>query len=163
LRELLGSTSGLSCDSPPTLEEKTQRSGYPDLRVVDLASRRVFYLDPKFYAVAAATAVSAHFISNRKTATNKVGDDAVHLIVGFEHERTREKWTMEIHGAGTSSIFPIQGEVEAEFQGAITTYIARGDCGIRERAIDRLYSALGITITNTSKNKSRSCSYGYWT
>src|SRR4029453_10901488 len=51
LRELLSSTSGLSCDSPRTIEGKVQRSGYPDLRIVDLASKRVFYLDPKLYAV----------------------------------------------------------------------------------------------------------------
>src|SRR5256885_8505179 len=46
LRELLNSTSGLSCDFPRTAEGKVQRSGYPDLRIVDLASTRVFYLDP---------------------------------------------------------------------------------------------------------------------
>jgi hypothetical protein len=51
LRELLSSASGLSCDSPRTIEGKVQRSGYPDLRIVDLASKRVFYLDPKLYAV----------------------------------------------------------------------------------------------------------------
>jgi len=32
------------------LEGKVQRSGYPDLRIVDLASKRVFYLAPKLYA-----------------------------------------------------------------------------------------------------------------
>lgn len=43
LRELLDSVPGLSCDFPRTSEGQVQRSGYPDLRIVDLASGRVFY------------------------------------------------------------------------------------------------------------------------
>jgi hypothetical protein len=50
LRELLSATSGLKCDFPLTAEGKLQRSGYPDLRITDLESKRVFYLDPKLYA-----------------------------------------------------------------------------------------------------------------
>jgi len=50
LRELLNSSPGLNCDFPKTAEGKVQRSGYPDLRIVDLATKRVFYLDPKLYA-----------------------------------------------------------------------------------------------------------------
>ena len=66
LRDLLNSTPGLSCDFPPTAQGKVQRFGYPDLRVVDLASKRVFYLDAKLIA-AGATALCAHFISNPKS------------------------------------------------------------------------------------------------
>jgi hypothetical protein len=51
LRELLNATPGLNCDLPPTAEGHAQRSGYPDLRIVDVASKRVFYLDPKLYVV----------------------------------------------------------------------------------------------------------------
>lgn len=51
LRELLSATPGLSCDFPKTNDGKIQRSGYPDLQIVDLASKRVFYLDPKLYSV----------------------------------------------------------------------------------------------------------------
>src|SRR5439155_6253972 len=47
LRELLNATPGLNYDFPRTADDKTQRSGYPDLRIVDLATTRVFYLDPK--------------------------------------------------------------------------------------------------------------------
>ena len=47
LREVLNSTPGLACDFPHTAEGKVQRSGYPDLRIVDVSSKRVFYLDPK--------------------------------------------------------------------------------------------------------------------
>jgi len=40
----------LQCDFPLTAEGKLQRSGYPDLRITELESKRVFYLDPKLYA-----------------------------------------------------------------------------------------------------------------
>ncbi len=49
LRQLLNAAPGLSCDFPRTAEGRMQRSGYPDLRIVDLASKRVFYLDPRLY------------------------------------------------------------------------------------------------------------------
>jgi hypothetical protein len=118
LRELLSSTSGLSCDSPPTIEGKTQRSGYPDLRIVDLASRRVFYLDPKLYAVGNRKSSFRTFYFEPKTATNKVGDDAVHFIVGFEHEQ-REKngrWTFTRWDLVDLSHFKVK--LKAEFQGS---------------------------------------------
>src|SRR5205814_10429319 len=50
LRELLNATPGLQCDFPITAEGKVQRSGYPDLRISDIQSKRVFYLDSKLYA-----------------------------------------------------------------------------------------------------------------
>lgn len=51
IRELLNAAPGFSCDFPRTAEGRVQRSGYPDLRLVDLSSKRAFYLDPKLYAV----------------------------------------------------------------------------------------------------------------
>src|SRR5437773_7054657 len=86
LRELLNATSGLSCDFPLTAEGKAQRSGYPDLRIVDLESKRVFYLDPKLYAAGSRDSSFRTFYFEPKKATNKVHDDAVHFIVGFQHE-----------------------------------------------------------------------------
>jgi hypothetical protein len=66
LRELLNAAPGLKCDFPRTAEGRVQRSGYPDLRIVDVVSKRVFYLDPKLYVAGAETAVFAHSISNPK-------------------------------------------------------------------------------------------------
>jgi hypothetical protein len=86
LRELLNSTPGLSCDFPRTADGKVQRSGYPDLRIVDTASKRVFYLDPKLYAAGSRESSFRTFYFEPKVATNKVRDDAVHFVVGFEHQ-----------------------------------------------------------------------------
>ena len=86
LRELLNATSGLRCDFPLTAEGKVQRSGYPDLRIVDLPSQRIFYLDAKLYAAGSRDSSFRTFYFEPKKATKKVRDDAVHFIVGFEHE-----------------------------------------------------------------------------
>ena len=90
LRELLDSAPGVNCHFPPTAEGRVQRSGYPDLCVVDLASKRVFYLDAKLYAAGSRDSGFRTFYFEPKVTTNKVRDDAVHLIAGFEHE-PREK------------------------------------------------------------------------
>ena len=67
LRELLNATRGLHCDFPVTAEGKLQRSGYPDLRITDLQSKRVLYLTRSFTPPAVVTAVSARFISSRRS------------------------------------------------------------------------------------------------
>ena len=85
LRELLNAAPGLRCDFPLTAQGKVQRSGYPDLRIVDLESKRVFYLDPKLYAVGSRDSSFRVFYFEPRKSTNKVRDDAVHFVVGFEH------------------------------------------------------------------------------
>ena len=85
LRELLNTTPGLQCEFPLTADGKLQRSGYPDLRITDLKSKRVFYLDPKLYAAGSRDSSFRTFYFEPKKSTNKVRDDAVHFVVGFEH------------------------------------------------------------------------------
>src|SRR5882762_9974716 len=87
IRELLNQTPGLACDFPKTAAGGKQRSGYPDLELVDQLSHRVYYLDPKLYAVGSRDSSFRTFSFEPKIATNKVRDDAVHFIVGFEHEK----------------------------------------------------------------------------
>jgi len=128
LRELLSSTPGLSCDFPRTIDEKVQRSGYPDLRIIDLTSRRVFYLDPKLYAAGSRNSSFRTFYFEPKKATNKVGEDAVHFIVGFEHERREggssspgsmakaQRWKFTRWNLVDLSHFKVK--LKAEFQGS---------------------------------------------
>ncbi|MFL6505890.1 MAG: hypothetical protein ACJ8KC_10810, partial [Candidatus Udaeobacter sp.] len=85
LRELLNATPGLQCNFPLTAEGKVQRSGYPDLRITDRESKRVFYLDPKLYAAGSRDSSFRTFYFEPRKSTNKVRDDAVHFVVGFEH------------------------------------------------------------------------------
>jgi hypothetical protein len=67
LRKLLNATPGLQCEFPLTVDGKVQRSGYPDLRIVDLESKRIFYLDPKLYAAGSRESSFRTFYSNRRS------------------------------------------------------------------------------------------------
>lgn len=117
IRDLLNSVPGLSCDFPKTAAEKMQRSGYPDLRLVDTASGRIYYLDPKLYAAGSRGSSFRTFYFEPKVATNKVGDDAVHLILGFEHEaRKAGHWNFPRWDVVDLSSFKVK--LKAEFQGS---------------------------------------------
>ena len=117
LRELLNATPGLSCDVPHTAEDRAQRSGYPDLRLVDLETKRIFYLDPKLYAAGSRDSSFRTFYFEPKIATNKVRDDAVHLIAGFEHEpRSEGHWKFTRWDLVDLAHFKVK--LKAEFQGS---------------------------------------------
>jgi hypothetical protein len=55
------------------------------LRIIDLESKRVFYLDPKLYAAGSRDSSFRTFYLEPKKSINKVRDDTVHFVVGFEH------------------------------------------------------------------------------
>lgn len=117
LRELLNRIPGYRCDFPHTAEERVQRSGYPDLRLVEIASNRVFYLDPKLYAAGSRESSFRTFYFEPKVTTNKVRDDAVHLLVGFEHApRSNGRWTFTRWDLVDLSHFKVR--LKAEFQGS---------------------------------------------
>ena len=117
LRELLNTTPGLSCDFPRTADGKIQRSGYPDLRVVDVATKRVFYLDPKLYAAGSRGSSFRTFYFEPKVATNKVREDAVHFIAGFEHDARKDgHWQFTRWDLVDLSHFQVK--LKAEFQGS---------------------------------------------
>jgi len=117
LRELLNAEPGLSCDLPRTAQGRVMRSGYPDLRIVDLASKSVFYLDPKLYGVGSRDSSFRAFYFEPKIATNKVCDDAVHFIAGFEHEPRKEgHWKFTRWDLVDLAQFRVK--LKAEFQGS---------------------------------------------
>ena len=118
LRELLNAGPGLSCDLPRTAQGRVMRSGYPDLRIVDLASKRVFYLDPKLYAVGSRDSSFRAFYFEPKIATNKVRDDAVHFIVGFEHEPREKSGRWNFTRWDLVDLAQFRVKLKAEFQGS---------------------------------------------
>jgi hypothetical protein len=117
MRELLNSAPGLNCDFPHTVADRIQRSGYPDLRLVDTETKRVFYLDPKLYAAGSRESSFRTFYFEPKIATNKVRDDAVHFIVGFEHEKRQgNHWRFTRWDLVDLAQFKVK--LKAEFQGS---------------------------------------------
>ena len=69
---------------PRTAAGEEQRSGYPDLRLV-LENGDVVYLDPKLYETDSRNSTLRTFYYEPKTSTNKVHDDARHLLVAIPH------------------------------------------------------------------------------
>ena len=95
LRLDLDATEGLSCDIPTTREGKQQRSGYPDLRVLDEASGDVFYLDPKLVENDSWDSSFRTFYFEPKSDNLKINDDAVHLLVGIGHDGKSGEWSFD--------------------------------------------------------------------
>lgn len=118
VRERLNAIAGLHCEIPPTADGHLQRSGYPDLKLTDKESGNVFYLDPKLYAAGSRESSFRTFYFEPKVATNKVRDDAVHFILGFEHEarETTGRWHFTRWDIVDLSRFEVR--LKAEFQGS---------------------------------------------
>ena len=118
LRELLNAAPGLSCDFPRTGDGKLQRSGYPDLRIVDLTTKKVFYLDPKLYAIGSQDSSFRTFYFEPKVTTNKVHDDAVHFIAGIEHSTRDENLVWKFTRWDVIDLANFKVKLKAEFQGS---------------------------------------------
>ena len=92
----LSSMDGYQCGIPENASGELQRSGYPDIRLSHDASGRVFYLDPKIYKQGSETSSFRTFYFEPKKETNKILDDASHLIVGIAHSGKQEgRWQLE--------------------------------------------------------------------
>jgi hypothetical protein len=118
IRELLNKTPGLTCDFPKTAAGGKQRSGYPDLELIEQQSHRVYYLDPKLYAVGSRDSSFRTFYFEPKIATNKVREDAVHFIVGFEHEKPAGDRHWKFTRWDLVDLSHFQVKLKAEFQGS---------------------------------------------
>ena len=110
----LGEIPGLKCDVPPTRAGEHQRAGYPDLRIVDLESKLVFYLDPKLVEQGSAESTFRSFYFEPKNETLKITDDAVHLLVGIEHDGKERLWTFT--GWRLVDLSTLRVRLKAEFQ-----------------------------------------------
>lgn len=117
LRDALNEIPGFECDYPKTSGGRVQRSGYPDLRLVDKTSRRVIYLDPKLYKNTSRSSSLRAFYFTPKRETNKILDDAHHLIVGFSHDgKHGDLWKFTGWELVDLSHFKVR--LKAEFQGS---------------------------------------------
>ncbi len=114
LMERLDNTPGLECGVPPTRAGVLQRSGYPDLRIVDKASGTVFYLDPKLVEQGSGRSTFRTFYFEPKNETLKITDDAVHLLLGIEHDGRAQQWTF--NGWRLVDLSTLRVKLKAEFQ-----------------------------------------------
>ncbi len=114
LLEKLNAIDGLTCGPAPTVQGALQRSGYPDLRLLDEPSGTVFYLDPKLVQEGAERSTFRTFYFEPKTDTLKITDDAVHLILAIEHDGKAREWTFR--GWRVSCLSTLSVRLKAEFQ-----------------------------------------------
>jgi len=105
---------GLDCEIPPTRSGEHQRSGYPDLRITDQKSGNVFYLDPKLVEQGSAASTFRSFYFEPKNKTLKINDDAVHLLIGIEHDGNAGQWTFT--GWRIVDLSTLRVRLKAEFQ-----------------------------------------------
>ena len=84
------------CGVPLNASGDLQRSGYPDMRLLHEVSGRVFYIDPKIYKQCSESSSFRTFYYEPQGVTNKVLDDASHLVVGIAHSgKQGESWRLE--------------------------------------------------------------------
>ena len=114
LLENLNATPGLKCEIPSTRDGAHQRSGYPDLRITDQKTGTVFYLDPKLVEQGSDNSTFRSFYFEPKTETSKIHDDAVHLLVGIEHNGKTRAWTFS--GWRIVDLSTMEVRLKAEFQ-----------------------------------------------
>jgi hypothetical protein len=110
----LNAAQGLRCEVPPTRSGIHQRSGYPDLRITDVATGAVFYLDPKLVEQGSAASTLRTFYFEPKEETLKITDDAVHLLAGIEHDGHEGEWTFT--GWRLVDLSTLKVRLKAEFQ-----------------------------------------------
>ena len=110
----LNAVPNIKCDTPPTRAGEHQRSGYPDLRIIDQETKLVFYLDPKLVEQGSAESTFRTFYFEPKNETLKITADAVHLLVGIEHDGKEQQWTFT--GWRMVDLSKLRVRLKAEFQ-----------------------------------------------
>jgi hypothetical protein len=118
MRAGLTATSKFKCEIPTTADGRSMRSGYPDMRLSDEKTHRIYYLDPKLYATGSRESSFRTFYFEPKISTNKVRDDAVHFIVGFEHEPHEKSGNWKFTRWDLVDLSQFRVKLKAEFQGS---------------------------------------------
>ena len=93
LLENLDAQPDLTAGIPTTRDGHSQRSGYPDLRIVHEPSGTVAYLDPKLVEQGSWESTLRTFYFEPKAGSLKINDDAIHLLAGIPHDGKDGQWT----------------------------------------------------------------------
>lgn len=105
----------LECRIPLNASGNIQRSGYPDLHLTHLPTGRIFYLDPKVYHEKSENSSFRTFYFEPKGETNKILDEASHLILGISHAgKVDGLWQFE--GWKLVDLVDFRVRLKAEFQ-----------------------------------------------
>lgn len=114
IRAHFDQVDGIQCEIPTNAQGRQQRVGYPDLRIVESTSGVVFYLDPKLVEQGAIDSTLRTFYFEPRKKSGKILDDAIHLLVGIEHDGKDGDWTFV--GYRLVDLSTITLRLKAEFQ-----------------------------------------------
>ncbi len=103
-----------TCTFPLTAKGDVQRSGYPDLQLVHRASARITYLDPKLFEKSGRASTLRTFYFEPRGKTNKVTQDAHHLLLGFAHDGKDGAW--QFLSLDVIDVFHLKVRLKAEFE-----------------------------------------------
>ncbi len=92
LRKELNAQTELTCDFPKNHAGKSQRAGYPDLRVLHHPTGAIAYLDPKLFEKKSSQSSFRSFYYEPAGKRTKVTEDALHLLLGFPHDGKTQAW-----------------------------------------------------------------------
>lgn len=110
----IDAVEGLRCSIPESRDGREQRSGYPDLAIVDEATGDVYYLDPKLMEEGSLDSGLRTFYFEPKQRTLKVTEDASHLLIGIEHDGKDGAW--KFRGYRLVDLSKLRVRLKAEFQ-----------------------------------------------
>jgi hypothetical protein len=116
LRTTLDAHPDLECAVPTLADGSAQSAGYPDLRLRHVPSGTIAYLDPKLVDAGTLDSSLRTFYFTPRTTTNKIRDDALHLLAGITHDGAVGNWRflgwklVDLHG--------FRVRLKAEYQAA---------------------------------------------
>jgi hypothetical protein len=93
LQRIIDADPDFECAVPVTQDGQHLTSGYPDRRIVHLPSGRITYIDPKLVEAGSTESTFRTFYFTPRTTTNKIREDAHHLLVGILHDGQDGNWT----------------------------------------------------------------------
>lgn len=115
----------LSCTIPKNTKGKEQRSGYPDIQIEHIATKTIFYLDPKLFENKSRASSLRTFYFEPKTRTMKIHHDAIHLLLGISHDGKDGDWTFLKWELVDLSKFKVR--LKAEFQASNKDLYRKGN------------------------------------
>lgn len=114
LLEKINAHPDFSCHIPKNSAGKEQRSGYPDLRIVHLATNTNAFLDPKLYEDKSETSSFRTFYYEPKANNIKIHYDGLHFLLGIKHDGKDGDWTFT--GLKIVDVAKLKVRLKAEFQ-----------------------------------------------
>jgi hypothetical protein len=126
MRAGLTATSKFKCEIPTTADGRSMRSGYPDMRLFDEKTHRIYYLDPKLYATGSRESSFRTFYFEPKIFDEQGAGRRCALHCRIRTRTSREGRQLEIHPVGPGRPFAVQSETQSRISRQQSRYVSPG-------------------------------------